>query len=296
VSAVTDAAAARAMRSSVPVAATRSRRLQTWGGKFLVYLALALVIAVFGAPFLWLAAAAFDHSRYTNVVWPREPTFANFRALFTDYDVGPALRTSLIVSLATMALGTVTSSLAGYGLSRMGYRRKSWVAYAILLFQTIPLPVTLVAIYDLAIRIRLQDTYRGLILTHTAISLPFLVWLMKGHCDAIPRDVEEAAWLDGASHLRAWAGVVVPQTLAGIAVAAGFAFAYAWAEVLMAVVILSGYGMRTLQLTFFDLAESNANAQVTAALGILYILPVLLVFLLLRRLMIRGLVEGTHGL
>ena len=284
-------------RIDAPVAARwRDRRRQMWGGKLLVHLTLLLVIAFFGAPFLWLLATALDHSTESNLFWPRDPTFANFRALFDDYNVGPALRTSLIVSLSTMAVGTVTASLAGYGLSRMTYRRTSWVAYAILLLQTIPLPVTLVAIYDLAFRLRLQDTYRGLILTHTAISLPFLVWLMKGHCDAIPRDVEEAAWLDGASPLRAWIGVVVPQTLAGLAVAAGFAFAYAWAEVLMAVIVLSGYGMRTLQLEFFDLAKAGAETQVTAALGVLYILPVLLVFLALRRLMIRGLVEGTQGL
>jgi ABC-type glycerol-3-phosphate transport system permease component len=284
------------MTATIDPPARSSRRLQTWGGRALLTLALLTVIVLFGAPFLWLAAAALDRSTETSLVWPRDPTLANFRALFDDHDIGPALRTSLVVSLATMAVGTVASSLAGYGLSRMGFRRKSWVAYAILLLQTIPLPVTLVAIYDLALRLRLQDTYRGLILTHVAISLPFLVWLMKGHCDAVPRDVEEAAWLDGASPFRAWLGVVVPQTLAGLAVAAGFAFAYAWAEVLMSVVILSGFGMRTLQIAFFDLADANANPQVTAALGVLYILPVLLVFLLLRRLMIRGLVEGTHGL
>src|SRR5262249_1056698 len=159
--------------------------------------ALLLVIVAFGAPFLWIVAAALNRAQVTSWPWPSSPTLANFRTLFDKQDAGRALRNSLIVSLSTMVLATVTSSLARYrlspavyGLSRIPSRRKAVSAYAVLLLQSTPLAVTMVPIYALAVRLKLQDTYRGLILTHTAISLPLLVWLMKGFCDAVPRDSE----------------------------------------------------------------------------------------------------------
>ncbi|MEA2514536.1 MAG: multiple sugar transport system permease protein [Thermomicrobiales bacterium] len=261
-----------------------------------VHTALLLVIVAFGAPFLWIVAAALNRAEVTSWPWPNHPTLANFRVLFDERDAGLALRNSLIVSGSTMVLATVSASLAGYGLSRMTFRRKAVLVYAILLLQSIPLAVTMVPIYDLATRLELQDTYRGLILTHTAISLPLLVWLMKGFCDAVPRDTEEAAWLDGASAFRGWRDVVLPQTYAGIAVVAGFAFANAWAEVLMVVILVKDVAKETLPFQFFYAADGGRETQTTAALGVLYVLPVLLLFLALRRLMVRGLVESTQGL
>jgi len=260
-----------------------------------VHAALVVVIVAFGAPFLWVVAAALDKAQATSWPWPKEPTLANFRVLFDERGAGRALRNSLIVSGSTMILATATASLAGYGLSRMTFRRKTWVAYALLLLQTFPLAVTMVPIYDLAVRLNLDNTFRGLILTHTAVTLPLLVWLMKNFCDAVPRDTEEAAWLDGATVLRGWRDVVVPQTFAGIAVVAGFAFANAWAEVLMVVVLVSDFAKGTLPFLFFD-AANNTDAQSAAALGVLFVLPVLLLFLALRRLMVRGLVESAQGL
>lgn len=271
----------------------KHRRRAEW---LVVHAGLLVVIVAFGAPFLWIIAAAVDNAAVTSWPWPREPTLDNFRDLFTERDTGHALRNSLLVSGSTMILATVTASLAGYGLSRMTFRRTSWLAYAVLLLQSIPLAVTMVPIYDLALRLRLQDTYRGLILTHTAISLPLLVWLMKGFCDAVPRDTEEAAWLDGASICRGWRDVVVPQTFAGIAVVAGFAFANAWAEVLMVVILVTDVAKETLPFQFFYAADGGGETHVTAALGVLYVAPVLVLFLALRRLMVRGLVESTQGL
>lgn len=271
----------------------RARRRAEW---LAIHGALLAVIVVFGAPFLWIVAAALDRTEVTRWPWPTEPGLDNFRALFAERNVGRALRNSIIVAGSTMVLATFSAALAGYGLSRLTFRRKSIFAYAILLLQSIPLAVTMVPIYDLGVRLELQDTYRGLILIETAIALPLLVWLMKGFCDAVPRDTEEAAWLDGASTFRTVWQVVLPQTYAGIAVVAGFAFASAWAEVLMVVILVTDIARETLPFQFFYAAEGGSETQLTAALGIIYILPVLLLFLALRRLMIRGLVESSQGI
>jgi ABC-type glycerol-3-phosphate transport system permease component len=266
------------------------------GGWLALRLALLTVIVGFGLPFLWTVSSALDRRDSTAVPWPRDLTLAHFHGLFDQLGVGSELKNSLIVSFATMLLATATASFAGYGLSRLRYRRRTWFAYGVLLLQTFPLAVTMVPIYDLSIRLRLQNTYQGLILTHTAVSLPLLVWLMKGFTDAVPRTMEEEAWVDGASEARAWWDVVVPATLPGIAVVAGFAFAYAWSEVLMVVLLVNDQAMATLPFAFFWEADRGNDAHIKAALGVLYVMPVLLIFLALRRLMIKGLVESTQGL
>lgn len=278
------------------IATRQSRQFRSWLEWLAIHAAMIVVIVAFGAPFLWIAAAAFDRTDVTRWPWPADPTLANFRALFDERNAGRALRNSVIVAGTTMVLATISASLAGYGLSRLTFRRTSLIAYAILLLQSIPLAVTMVPIYDLSVRLNLQDSYRGLILIETAIVLPLLVWLMKNFTDAIPRASEEAAWVDGASPLRAFRDVVLPQTYAGIAVVAGFAFANAWAEVLMVVILVTDIAKETLPFQFFYAADGGGETQLTAALGLLYILPVLLLFLALRRLMIRGLVEASQGM
>ncbi len=259
-------------------------------------LALLLVIAVFGVPFLWTITNAFDRESVRAVPWPRDLTLDHFRALFDDRNTASALRRSLIVATSAMLLATVSASLAGFALSRMTFRRKTWLAYAVLLLQTIPLAVTMVPIYDLAVRLRLQDTWRGLILTHAAVSLPMLIWLMKGFIDTVPRALEDAAMVDGASELRAWLGVVLPAAAPGIAVVAGFAFAAAWSEVIMVVLLVTTVDMETLPFQFYYTAESGADVHTTAALGVLYVLPVLGLFLGLRRLMVSGMVSSIQNL
>jgi multiple sugar transport system permease protein len=258
--------------------------------------ALVLVIITFGLPFLWTVVTALDDAVQRLLPWPRDFTLDHFQVLFAEREVGPALRRSMIVALATMVLATASAALAGYGLSRMRFRRKTWLAYAVLLLQTVPLAVTMVPIYDLAVRLGLQDTWRGLILSHSAVQLPLLVWLMKGFTDAVPRASEEAAWVDGASRLRAWRDVVIPGAAPGIAVVAGFAFSYAWAEVIMVVLLVTTQEMATLPFQFFYLADSGSDVHLTAALGVIYVLPVLALFLALRRLMVSGMVASVEGL
>lgn len=274
---------------------SRGQRVRLLAGWLGLRAALLLVTVLFGLPFLWTVTSALDNGSARALPWPREATLDHFRALFDDYDIGTGLRNSLIVAVAAMLLVTICASLAGYGLSRMRSRGKTGLIYSVLLLQTIPLAVTMVPIYDLASRAQLQDTYLGLILAHSAVSLPFLIWMMKGFTDAVPMTMEEEAWVDGATELRAWFDVVLPATLPGLAVVAGFAFVNAWSEVLMVVLLVNDAQMETLPFKFYSVARSD-DVHLTAALGVLYVLPVVALFLALRRMMVKGIVESAQGM
>jgi ABC-type glycerol-3-phosphate transport system permease component len=283
-------------------AANRRRQEQGTRQEWVVVHVLYLIIVIFFfAPFLWLLTAAFDGEAVAYIRWPAQPTFANFTYVFQHFHIGRALANSLFISTATMLLSVVLVSLAAYSLSRLEFGLKSGVTYGVLVLQTMPLSATMVPIYGLARDLHLRNSYLGLILVHSAIEMPFLIWLMKGFFDTIPRYLEEAAWLDGRSRLRAWWEVVMPVARPGIVVIAGFAFLNAWSEVLMVIILVDDPGKSTVPLAFYQTFRSNGgynevNYGLVAAVGVIYVLPVITLFFSLRKMMVRGLMSTSRGL
>ena len=267
----------------------------------LVHLVFLVICAFFLVPFLWLLSAAFDAKANAYVGLPAHPTLQNFVKIFTDYDFAHVLFNSVFVAVATMILVVFTVALAGYSLSRIELRRKDWITYAVLLLQTMPISATMVPIYGLARQLGLRNSYVGLILIHAAIELPFLIWLMKGFFDSIPRHLEEAAWLDGRSRFRALVEIVLPLAKPGLGIAAGLAFLSAWAEVLMVVILIDQDNLKTVPLAFYQAMRTQGGYTevqygVIAAMAVVYLLPVMVVFFVSRRLMVSGLMNSTRGL
>jgi multiple sugar transport system permease protein len=200
-----------------------------------------------------------------------------------------------------MVVSTITVSLAGYSLSRLTFGPKTALVYAILILQTMPISATMVPIYGLARDLHLRNSYLGLILVHAALEMPFLIWLMKGFFDAVPRYLEEAAWLDGRSKLRAWIEILLPVARPGIGVVAGFAFLNAWAEVLMVLILVDDDKYMTVPLAFYQTYRNQGGYaevryELVAAMGVLYVLPVIAHFFATRKMMVRGLMGTTRGL
>jgi multiple sugar transport system permease protein len=267
----------------------------------LMHIAYVAITVFFLVPFVWLFTAAFDAQAKAYIRFPSQPTFDNFVQIFDKYAFATALGNSVFVAVSTMLLTVAVVALAGYSLSRIELRQKAWITYAILLLQTMPLSATMVPIYGLARELGLRNSYLGLILVHSAIELPFLVWLMKGFFDSVPRHLEEAAWLDGRGKLRALFEIVLPVARPGIAVAAGLSFLSAWAEVLMVLILVDQQNMKTIPLAFYETFRTAGGYNevqygLIAAMGVLYVLPVMAVFFATRRLMVRGLMNSTRGL
>jgi multiple sugar transport system permease protein len=267
----------------------------------LMHIAYVVITVFFLVPFVWLFTAAFDAQAKAYIRFPSQPTLENFVQIFDKYAFATALGNSVFVAVSTMLLTVAVVALAGYSLSRIELRQKTWITYAILLLQTMPLSATMVPIYGLARELGLRNSYLGLILVHSAIELPFLVWLMKGFFDSVPRQLEEAAWLDGRGKLRALFEIVLPVARPGIAVAAGLSFLSAWAEVLMVLILVDQQNMKTIPLAFYETFRTAGGYNevqygLIAAMGVLYVLPVMAVFFATRRLMVRGLMNSTRGL
>ena len=209
--------------------------------------------------------------------------------------------TAVAQSATTLAVDPSRTIPGALTVSRIDFKRKDWITYAVLLLQTMPLSATMVPIYGLTRDLGLRNSYVGLILVHAAIELPFLVWLMKGFFDSIPRHLEEAAWLDGRTKIRALVEIVLPLARPGLGIAAGLSFLSAWAEVLMVIILIDQQDLKTVPLAFYEAMRTQGGYTevqygVIAAMGVLYLLPVMAVFFGARRLMIRGLMNSTRGL
>lgn len=288
-------------RAETAVRRVAARRESSPLEAIVVHAIFLATIAFFLAPFVWLFTAAFDANAQAYIRLPGQPTLQNFVRIFTEHDFAVALGNSALVAGLTMALAVVTVTLAGYSLSRMDWRYKTWLTYAVLLLQTMPLSATMVPIYGLAKTLGLRNSYLGLVLVHAAIELPFLLWLMKGFFDSVPRYLEEAAWLDGRSKLRALAEVVLPVARNGIGVVAGLSFLTAWAEVLMVIILIDAQSMKTVPLAFYETFRTQGGYNevqygLVAAMAVLYVLPVMIIFFATRRMMVRGLISTSRGL
>ena len=281
--------------------ATVTPRGASWLEAIAVHAVFVATTIFFLAPFVWLFTAAFDANAQAYIRWPEQLTLNNFARIFTEHDFGRALANSVFVAGATMLLDVFAVSLAGYSLSRLDLRFKSWITYAVLLLQTMPLSATMVPIYGLARALELRNSYLGLILIHAAIELPFLIWLMKGFFDGVPRHLEEAAWLDGRSKLRALVEIVLPVARNGIGVVAGLSFLAAWAEVLMMIILIDRQDLKTVPLAFYETFRTQGGYTevqygLVAAMGVLYAVPVMAIFFATRRMMVRGLISTSRGL
>jgi multiple sugar transport system permease protein len=294
-------AAARLPARAPARQAAISRRLVRILEAGLIYVTFVVVIVLFLTPFAWLFLAAFDAKAGPFIHWPERFTLDNFRYIFRELDFARAVGNSMLVATATMLLDVVTVSLAAYAISRLQIRRKDWLMYGLLLLQTMPITATMVPIYGLARQLGLRNSYLGLILVHAALDLPFLIWLLKGFFDTVPRYLEEAAWLDGRGKLRALFEIVLPVAAPGLGVVAGLSFLNAWSEVLMVLILVDRPDMMTVPLAFYQTFRSaggytEVRYELIAAMGLLYLLPVMLLFVLTRTFLVRGMTATTKGL
>jgi ABC-type glycerol-3-phosphate transport system permease component len=256
-------------------------------GRLATTVLLIAIIVFFGGPFLWVVVAAFDVAALDSLSWPRWPTLDRFRVLFEERETRRELRNSLGVSLAVMILATTIAALAGFGLSRLRARGTAIAGWLLLALYVMPIAATMVALYDLADRLRFIDTWHGLILVQAALMLPLLVVLAKLFYDDVPRSLDDAAAIDGRPPMRAWWDILSPVARPGLAVIAGLAFLFAWSDALIATVLVTEEERGTLARGFLRQASGAPDSRDVAALGVLYVAPVLALFSLLWTTVIR---------
>ena len=261
--------------------------------------ALAVVFYVLFAlfPLYWLLKVAVTPDRLIFTegtrLWPSAATLDNFRAVLGS-DFLLFFRNSVIVSLSTAAVTAVIAAGAGYALSRFRFRGKRWVMALLLVTQMFPLLMIIAPIYRIVAGLGLLNTLTSLIVVYTAFNVPFATFLMQSFFDGIPRDLEEAALMDGCTRAQALRKVVLPLTLPGLGATLGFVFTAAWSEILFALMLLRDEERMTFPvglLTFVGKFSVDWGQMMAA--GTLALIPSCLFFALVQRFLVQGLTAGA---
>ena len=259
-----------------------SRRLVD---RLLVDLALLVVAAGFVVPLLWLLLAAFDARAGVSVAWPHPWTLDNFASILTyETTYRPMLNGAILCGGGTLVT-VFASVLAAYPLSRFRSRLNRPFLLTILFATSLPITAIMVPVYALFVRVNLIDTMQGTILFFAASQLPFAIWLMKNFMDGVPKELEEAAWTDGASSVQSLARIVLPLMGPGVAVVTVFSFVMMWGNFFVPFMLLLTPDQMPASVSineFFGNRGMVVYGQL-AAFSVIYSTPVLLLYVLVAR-------------
>lgn len=261
-------------------------------GAILLYVLFALF------PLYWLLKVSVTPNDllYSEGVrlWPSRTTLTHFEHVLTHSSFPLFFRNSLIVSGATAIVVTLFASLSGYALSRFNFRGKYWIVALMLLTQMFPLVMLIAPIYKILAPLGLTNSLFGLVVVYSAFNMPFATFLMQSFFDGIPKDLEEAAKIDGATQFVAFRQIILPLTLPGIAATLGFVFTAAWSELLFALMLISGNDSATFPvglLTFVSKFSVDFGQMMAA--GVLALIPACFFFFLIQRYLVQGLTAGA---
>lgn len=225
---------------------------------------------------------------------PKDATFENFKRLFTEKDFLLWVWNSLIITITTATIGVIIASASAYAFSRWKFPGRNAGMVFLLSTQMIPAAMMMVPIYIIAAKLQLINTYRGLALAYSVTSVPFSVWILKGYYDTIPRELEEAAMIDGMSQMGTFYRIILPLAAPALAIAFLFNFMNAWNDYMLARIMLQKREMLTWTLGLFRLQDQfQTEWGMYAAASLLIILPVGGLFFYSSKWLVSGLTLGS---
>ncbi|WP_017473264.1 sugar ABC transporter permease [Amphibacillus jilinensis] len=267
----------------------------------IMYLFITITSIAIFYPLIWTIGMSFNQgtSLYSSSIIPENFSLDHYRWLFSiNSDYLLWYKNSLIVSVSVTVGSVIITSLVAYAFSRYQFVGKKNALYIFLLLQMFPVMMAMVALYVFLNMIGMLDTLTGLIFVYLGGQIPFNAWLVKGYIDTIPRELDEAARIDGAGHLRVFWSIVLPLAKPILAVVALFNFMMPLFDFLLPSIVLSSKENYTLAVGLFNFINDQFANNFTrfAAGSILVAIPVAAVYLYLQRYLISGLTAGgTKG-
>jgi len=265
--------------------------------KISIYIPLTIVLFITLFPIIWLFLMSFK-TRVDIFTLPPplffKVTLDNYISAFIEKGYFKYLINSLIVALSTTILAIVTGSITAYAFSKFkGFLADNHLFFWILTFRMSPEVIFIIPYYLLWTVLGLYDTHLSLILSHTTFTLPIVIWLMKGFFDDIPKDVEEAALLDGCSWFSVFRRISLPLATPGLMTSAILSFLFSWNEFFIAMVI-TRINAKTLPaaITGFITTRGILWGEM-AAVGVVVMIPVLILIFLIQKYLVRGLTFGA---
>ena len=291
--------------ASVPAAKTATRRRTAkrrtpdknrtpWW----MWIAVAAIVVFCLFPFYWLISISLKtgNDLQNSSLIPPHPTFSNYKAIFKNPDFTASLRNSAIVALSTTVLALLVGSFCAYSLARLKLPGKAVILAIVLSISTFPQIAIAAPLFKLWSDLGIFNTYIGLIIPYLTFALPLSIYILVSFFREIPKDLEEAALVDGATHFQAFRKVVVPLAAPGLATAGILTFIGAWNEFLLAVTLTSSSKARTVPaaIAFFTGAtEHEVPFGSISAASVTITIPLIIMVLLFQKRIVAGLTAGA---
>lgn len=267
--------------------------------RILPYAILTGIGICFVLPLLWVLVASVDPNAMQSLKMPSKVTGANYVEVMTSSENQRAYLIGLVMSLGQAALVVLLALLAAYPLSRYQMKYKKPFMLTILFMTSLPITAVMVPVYQLFLGLKLYDNILGVILFYVASSMPYGIWMMKNFMDSVPSDLEEAAWVDGASVFTGMRKVVAPLMVPGICTVAIFTFSGSWGNFFVPYILLQSPEKfpASLKLYQFFGQYGMVDYGSLAAFSVLYAIPAIIMYILSQQFMSKGfgLQGGTKG-
>jgi len=263
-----------------------------------IWLAVAAIIVFCLFPFYWLVNTSLKTGPdlSTSALVPPSPSLENYKSIFQDSNFTLALKNSAIVALVTTALSLIIGSFCAYALARLRMKRKFLILAIVLSISTFPQIAIAAPIFKLWRDVGLYDTLPGLVIPYLTFALPLTIYILTSFFKEIPRDLEEAALVDGATNFEAFRKVVVPLAAPGLATAGILTFIAAWNEFLLAITLTSSSSARTVPAAIAFFTGSTQFEQplgTISAASVTISIPLILLVLLFQKRIVAGLTAGA---
>ena len=281
-------AAKRTHRADRP---SRARRPLLWIGVL-----LTILFCLF--PFYWMVNTSLKTGAELSAgrLFPSHPTMSNYRSIFENGDFTTALKTSAIVAGVATIIAIVVGSFAAYVLARLRFQRKFLILAIVLSISTFP-PIAIAApLFKLWTDIGLYNTYLGLILPFLTFVLPLTIYILTSFFREIPKDLEEAALVDGATHFQAFYKIVLPLAAPGLVTAGLLAFIFAWNEFLLSITLTSSPARRPVSaaIAFFTGSQQfEIPLGTISAATVVITLPLIILVVVFQKRIVAGLTAGA---
>jgi multiple sugar transport system permease protein len=249
-------------------------------------------------PMFWIVVSSLKTNLETHTVpvtfFPKEWTTYAYHEIFERRNFGRYLTNAMVVALATTAWGVLVAAWSGYGFARYDFRFKPAIMAFVLIAQSFPRILLVIPYFQMANRFDLKDTYLALILAYSTFIQPLCLWIMKEYFEQIPRELDEAAMVDGASPYRAFWDVILPLARPALGATAIIAFLTAWNEYEFALVLTTTERVRTISVAVASfIGEFTTEWNLVMAAAAVGTIPVVICFMFFQKQLMSGLTGGA---
>jgi trehalose/maltose transport system permease protein len=278
--------------------ATRETDTKTVVLRVLFYLLVAAIIVFNLFPFVWALLSSFRPSSelFSTKLLPTQLTLAHYQAVFKDARFVAGLFNSIIVAGCTVLIALGLGSLCAYALGRLPFRFKGPVLYLVLTMTMFPTIAVLSGLFVMLKTLSLFNTRQGLIVTYLIFTMPFTIWVMTQYFRSLPKELEEAAYVDGASPLKVFWDILLPLTVPGLVSTGLLAFIAAWNEFLFALTFTVTDTMKTVPVVISQFSGSSSFEQPWGSImagSMVVTIPLVILVMVFQYRIVEGLTSGA---